>query len=128
VNLERSKPEHYAILTIIFSSHCGFNMIYWEAATGSGMVFQKQTWEYELIDNIYLPKRRIIKLYGSNGEMTSEYDSAYKNNKVNKEIPPETFEYINLNLKDGDKFIDKIENKEYAYQGGELVEIEKTKK
>ncbi len=116
VNMERSKPEHYAILTMIFSSQCGFNMIYWEAATGSGMVFQKYTWEYELIDGVYLPKRTIIKLYGSKGEVTTEKDLTYTNNKVNQKIPTDTFEYTNLNLKEGDIFIDEILNKDYRYK------------
>jgi hypothetical protein len=116
VNLERSKPEHYAILTMIFSSQCGFNMIYWEAATGSGMVFQRYNWEYELIDGVYLPKRMIIKLYGPMGEMTTEKDLTYANNNVNQEIPADTFEYTNLKLKDGDIFIDEILNKEYRYK------------
>jgi len=116
VNLERSDPNHYVILTKIFSSKCGFNMIYFEAATGSGMVFQEYTWEYELIGGIYLPKRVIVRLYGSKGKMTNEYDSTYKNNKVNQGISPETFEYQNLNLRDGDEFIDKILNKEYRYK------------
>jgi hypothetical protein len=62
VNMERSQPEHYVIITMIFSSRDGFNMTYWDAATGNGVVFQKQIWEYELVDGIYLPKRKIIKI------------------------------------------------------------------
>ncbi|MDD5063441.1 MAG: hypothetical protein PHQ35_01600, partial [Phycisphaerae bacterium] len=121
VNMEQSRPEHYAILTMVFSSRDGFNMTYWDAATGSGMVFLKHTWEYELVDGIYLPKRRIIKTYDTNGTVTDEYDFTYKNNKVNQGIPPETFTYKNLGLKDGDKFIDKIAGKEYKYQDANLV-------
>ncbi|MDD5065349.1 MAG: hypothetical protein PHQ35_11400, partial [Phycisphaerae bacterium] len=121
VNIERSRPEHYAILTMVFSSRDGFNMTYWDAATGSGVVFQKHTWEYELVDGIYLPRRRIIKIYDPNGTVTDEYDSTYKNNKVNQEISPETFTYKNLGLKDGDKFVDKIAGKEYKFQDANLV-------
>ncbi|OHB55872.1 MAG: hypothetical protein A2173_04730 [Planctomycetes bacterium RBG_13_44_8b] len=123
VNMEQSRPEHYAIITMIFSSRDGFNMIYWDVATGSSMVFQEHTWEYELVDGIYLPKRRIIKIYDSNGTVTDEYDSTYNNNKVNQEVSPETFTYNNLGLKNGDKFIDKIEGKEYKYQDANLVFI-----
>jgi hypothetical protein len=121
VNLERSKPEHYAILTMIFSSRDGFNMTYWDAATGSGAVFQKHTWEYEIVNGIYLPKRRIIKIYDTNGIVTDEYDSTYSNNKVNQEMSPETFTYKNLSLKNGDEFIDEIAGKEYKYEDANLV-------
>lgn len=121
VNLERSRPEHYVITTKIFSSKCGFNMIYFESATGSGMVFQKYTWEYELVNGVYLPKRTTEKHYGANGDVSLEKDCTYTNNKVNQEIPPETFTYKNLGLKNGDKFMDEIEGKEYKYQDANLV-------
>jgi len=116
VNLERSKPEHYAILTEVFSSQCGFNMIYFEAATGSGMVFQKYTWEYEFTNGVYLPKRVIVELYDSKGKLTDEYDSTYENNKVNQKIPPGIFEYTNLKLMEGDVFVDEILKKQYRYK------------
>jgi hypothetical protein len=35
-----------------------------------------------------------------------------------------TFTYKNLGLKNGDQFIDKILQKEYTYQNGELIELE----
>jgi hypothetical protein len=121
VNMERSKPEHYAIITMVFSSRDGFNMTYWDAATGSGAIFQKHTWEYGLVDGIYLPERRIIKIYDPNGIATDEYDFTYSNNKVNQEISPETFTYKNLKLRNGDKFIDQIAGKEYKYEDANLV-------
>lgn len=117
VSLERSDPNHYVIITKIFSSQCGFNMTYWEAATGSGMVFQKITWEYELINGVYLPKRVVQKDYRSNGEVGYEKGCTYTNSKLNQKIPSETFEYTNLKLKDGDIFIDEILKKEYRYNG-----------
>lgn len=129
LDMERSKPEHYVIQTMIFSGKYGNNMIYWEAATGNGTVFQKYTWEYELVDSVYLPKRVTIKLYGPKGEVTREYDSIFVNNQVNKEIPPGTFEPTNLNLKDGDILVDKISKKEYKYEEStktfELLEKQK---
>jgi len=117
VNPERSKPEHYATITRIFSSQSGFNMIYFEFAAGNGTVLQTYTWEYESVNGVYLPKRMVAKFYGENGEVTSEYDHTYVKNVLNQKIPPDTFEYTNLNLKDGDIFIDKILNKEYRYKG-----------
>jgi hypothetical protein len=116
MNLERTKPEHYVILTMVFSSQYGFNMTSFEAANGSGTVFQKFTWEYELTDSVYVPKRVIMKLHNVKGEVTDEYDSTYKNNKVNQEISSDTFEISNLKLMDGDVFIDEIANKKSVYK------------
>jgi hypothetical protein len=116
VSLERSDPNHYLIITKVFSSKYGFNMIYWEANSGGGVPIQKFTWEYELINGVYLPKRVIEKYYGSCGKVASEKDRTYINNKLNQVIPDETFEYTNLGLKDGDLFIDEILNKEYRYE------------
>lgn len=116
VNLERSSPDHYIIKSKVFSAHHGFNMIYWEVTSGGGIPLQKFTWEYELINGVYLPKRVVEKRYNSSGDVGLGKESTYINNKVNQEIPPETFEYTNLNLKDMDIFIDEILNKEYRYK------------
>ncbi|MHC4426137.1 MAG: hypothetical protein ACYSYV_08580 [Planctomycetota bacterium] len=116
ISLERSNPNHYVIITKIFSSQCGFNMIYWEATSGGGMPLQEFTWQYQLVNDVYLPKRVVEKHYCSSGEVALEKDSTYINNKLNQEISSETFEYTNLNLKEGDIFIDEIKNKEYRYE------------
>jgi hypothetical protein len=115
-NLERSKPEHYLVLTMIFSSQYGFNMTSFEVADGSGTMLQKFTWEYESINNVYLPKRMMQTYYSHNGNIPKEKDYTYINNKINQEIPQETFGILNLHLKDGDIFIDEIENKRYKYK------------
>ena len=56
-----------------------------------------------------------------NGEMSYERECLFNNIKINHVIPEETFTYKNLGLKDGDKFVDKIQNKEYIYQDEELI-------
>jgi hypothetical protein len=116
VNLERSDPNHYVLLTKIFSSKCGFNMTYFEAAAGSGTVFQKFTWEYELIDRVYLPKTLVQVYYDTTGQVSSQKNYTYVNNKLNGQIPSGTFEYTNLGLGDGDVFIDEITDKQYLFR------------
>lgn len=116
INKEGSSPENYVILTQIHSSQYAFNIIYWEIRSGSDRLKQRYTWEYEFIDNVCLPKRVVKKDYDSSGRVASEKDCTYTNNKVNQVIPPETFEYTNLNLKDGDIFVDEILKKEYRYR------------
>jgi len=127
VSLERKDPNDYIIQTKIYSSQYGFNIIYWEVNTGGGEPVQQFSYEYELINGVYLPKRVITKHYGSERKLSLEKDSTYINNKINKKIPAEKFEYMNLNLKEGDIFIDEILNKEYRYKAAThtLKEVEK---
>ncbi|MGD0077433.1 MAG: hypothetical protein ABSB91_02270 [Sedimentisphaerales bacterium] len=120
VNMERRKPEDYAILTKIFSRRCGFNITYWEAATGDGKPIQIFKYEYEYIDGIYLPKKVLEQIY-KNETVIAEYESIYNNNKVNQELSPGTFELTNLKLIDGDVLADKISNKEYEYKDSNLI-------
>ncbi len=116
INPQRSSPDHYVIKTKIFSSQYGFNIIYWGITSGAGMPLQELTWEYELVNGVYLPKKVTEKHYRLDGEVAEEKDYTYINNKLNQKISSETFEYTNLNLKDGDIFIDEILNKEYQYK------------
>jgi hypothetical protein len=116
VSLKRGDPKDYIIIIKVFSSQYAFNMIYWEVTSGGGLPIQKFTFEYELINAVYLPKRVVEKQYGSSGEVAFERESTYIKNEVNRKIPPETFEYTNLNLKDGDIFIDELSNKQYRYE------------
>lgn len=116
INKEVNSPEDYVIFTKTYSSQYAFNIIYWEIKSGSGKLRQLYTWEYELVDNVYLPKRVVKKDYSSLGEVVSEKDCTYNNNKVNREIPPGTFELKNLNLRDGDILVDEISKEEYEYQ------------
>jgi hypothetical protein len=73
ISLERNDPNDYIITTKVFSSQYGFNMIYWRAVSGGGIPIQEFTWEYELIDDVYLPKRVVEKYYGSNGSKLSHF-------------------------------------------------------
>lgn len=116
VSLERSSPEDYSIETKVFSSRYGFNLRDYRITNGSGKLLQQFTYEYELNNGVYLPKRVVRKDYLSNGEVGYEKDCAYTNSRLNQIIPTETFEYTNLKLKDGDIFIDEIFNKEYRYK------------
>jgi len=115
VSMERNSPDDYAIETKVFSSQYGFNLRDYRITNGSGKLLQQFTYEYELNNGVYLPKRVVQKDYRSNGEVGYEKDCTYTNSKLNQKISTETFEYTNLKLKDGDIFIDEISNKEYRY-------------
>ena len=115
-------PEQYLIKTMVFSSEKNFNVILVETKKGDGNLFQKKTWDYELIDGIYLPKKTTKQDFtGDNAELSYERECIFSNFKLNQPISEHTFTYKNLGLKNDDKFVDKIQNKEYIYQDDELV-------
>jgi len=121
----QKNPGEFVFTTMIFNSDKGFNITLSETRRPDGKLFQKAIWEYEVINGVYLPTRTMIQTFrGENAELASERECIYTNLKLNQAIPEETFTYKNLGLQNGDKFIDKIQDKEYTYQDGELVPLE----
>jgi hypothetical protein len=114
--------EKYYFLTKVFSSEAEFNMTLYEVANEDGRILYEWKWDYDLIDGVYLPKVTSQRNFTrEGGKLDYEERYIFKNQKVNKPIPAETFTYKNLGLKDGDKFVDKVEGKEYKYQDANLV-------
>lgn len=116
VSLSRNSPEDYIIDTKIYSSQYGFNLIYHRITNGSGKLLRIYTYQYELVDDVFLPSKVTYKEYNTEGQVTVEKDSTYSKNRINNKISQKTFEYTNLNLKDGDVFIDEILKKKYRYK------------
>ncbi len=115
-------PGQYLIKTMVFSSEEDFNVTLVETKKADGKLFQKKTWDYKVIDGIYLPKKTTKQNFtGDNAELSYERECIFSNFKLNQTIPEHTFTYKNLGLENGDKFIDKILDKEYIYQDGELI-------
>jgi len=116
-------PERYLFVTMVFSSKKGFNIVSYEVTDPkSGLFHTKKNWGYDLLDGVYLPSRTTEQIFDrKSGDLSYEETYTYNNLKVNQPIPAETFTYKNLGLQNGDKFIDKILDKEYTYQDGELI-------
>jgi hypothetical protein len=108
--------------TMVFSGEKGFNIILFQVTDVHDRLFQKATWDYELVDDIYLPKETTQQNYmGKDGGLSYNKESSFSNSQINRSIPAETFTYRNLGLQNGDKFIDKIEGKEYKVKDANLV-------
>ena len=121
-------PEDYMFVTMVFSGANGFNIISYEEVAGESRLLLKKSWDYDLVDDVYLPSEIVEQHFGQDGKVTRDKKSTFKNSQVNHTIAANTFSYKNLGLKNGDRFIDKILDKEYTYQDGELVEIQKKSK
>ncbi|MFA5239627.1 MAG: hypothetical protein WC476_07990 [Phycisphaerae bacterium] len=111
-----------------FSANTGYNMISLEMITADGgKLMQQENIEYQKINDVYVPVKRMKNTYDYSRDFSlrSQEEQVFKNVRINEPIPDETFTYKNLGLKDGDTFVDKIEDKEYKYKEAKLVEIEK---
>lgn len=116
--------DYLLFTTMVFSENKGFNIVLFEVADANDKTFQDVTWDYELKQEIYLPKETTHNNYmGKEGRLSFSKKMIFENSRINLSIPEETFSYKNLDLKDGDEFIDKIENKEYKYEDANLVFI-----
>lgn len=115
--------------TMTFSGQKGFNITLFQVTDPNGRIFQNGTWDYELVEDIYLPKEITHKNYmRKDGGLSYSKKNFYEDSRINHSIAPEKFTYKNLGLKEGDAFVDEIENKKYTYQkDGNLKEIVKQK-
>jgi hypothetical protein len=109
---------------IILSSEVGFNPVYVEQRHDKGG-FTRTTTEFVEIDGIYLPSIWNMSLYyPSDSQLLREVIRTMSDMQVNVPIPDSTFSETSY-LREGEKFIDKIQGKEYTYQDGDLIEVEK---
>jgi hypothetical protein len=106
----------------ILDGEKGFNPTYIEVKNDNGITVSEITTDFNKIDGIFLPsKRRVIQYDGTDGCLRRDATSTFSDMKVNVVLPENTFLLTNLGLKNGDKFINEIESKEYKYQDANLV-------
>ena len=77
------------------------------------------------LNDVFLPLNYHEIHYNADGMVTVHKQYTLKEQKINKTIEEEVFGIASLGLKDSDKFEDKILGKEYTYQEGKLIEVEK---
>jgi len=122
----RVSSDSYVFMTMVFSSAKGLNIVSAQTADQHGKLLQKGEWEYTQVDAVYLPSRLMKQNFRPNsGEVMYEKRVYLEDQQVGRPMPRETFTYKNLGLKNGDTFVDEILDKQYTYQDGQLVEIDK---
>jgi hypothetical protein len=107
-----------------FDGEKGFNPTYVEVKNDKGIKISEITRDFIKIQDIFLPaKQRVVQYDGTDGRLRRKAESTFSDMQVNKVLPESTFSHKNLSLKNGDKFVDEIENKEYTYQDANLVPV-----
>ena len=110
-----------------FSTQAGYNMISWKMITADGgKLMQQESIEYQKINDVYVPIRSTKNSYDYRDfTLRSTIEGVFRNVRINEAISAETFTYKNLGLEDGDIIEDRIINKKFIYQKGELAETTK---
>jgi len=110
-----------------FSTQAGYNMISWKMITADGgKLMQQESIEYQNINDVYVPIRSTKNSYDYRDfTLRSTIEGVFRNVRINEAISAETFTYKNLGLEDGDIIEDRIINKKFIYQKGELAETTK---
>lgn len=102
---------------LVCSSEVGFNVVSYSRSDANDRILEEKTFKYDLFNGVYLPIQMIdLDFDYSTGNLKKQRTVTFFNEKVNEPISEEVFTYKNLGLKDGDVFVDKIEEKEYVYQ------------
>jgi hypothetical protein len=109
-----------------FSSNAAYNMISAEITRVGGEPINKRTFEYQLIEGVYVPNKTTEEKFDfEDGSLKYLKTKVYKNILLNHSIPTETFTYDNLGFEDGDILVDKVNDKKYTYQNKQLIEVKK---
>lgn len=106
-----------------FSEKAGYNIIDSERITADGKSMLRKSTEYQKVNGVYVPIRDTKDTYDHNRDFSLQIheEGVLKNIFINDAIPEEIFTYKNLGLKNGDKFIDEIADKEYRFEDANLV-------
>ena len=118
IHIHRHTPDNQplgTVMTMTFSGDKSFYMTSRKIQDANGVLETETASEYTVVDGIIIPSR-IYTVQYAEGEKHREDTIVIMNTRVNQSIPEGSFTYENLGLKDGDKFIDKILNKEYRYE------------
>ena len=122
-------PKVYISYTLVCSSDAGFNVVSYSQTADYDKILERKTWNYGLTNGVYIPVKQTKQSFDHlTGDLNNQSTLTFIEQKVNKSIPEEVFTYKNLGLKNGDKFIDKILDKEYIYQDQTLIEVAKKSK
>jgi len=122
-------PIVHSYSNLVCSSEAGFNVVSYSTTDTKGRIVDNKAWDYDLINGVYIPIKKFEQDYDyPSGKIKTQSIDTFIDQKVNTPINSEVFTYRNLGLKDGDRFSDRILNKEYTYQKGNLIEIDKKDK
>ncbi len=133
VTVEKTQTEKGAVYQVqaeqgsyefkyVFEEKNGFNPTHIEVKKGKGIKISEITTDWVEIQGIFMPKEEQIMQFDDNdGRLRRLKKRIFSDMQVNMALPENTFSIKNLGLKNGDKFVDKIAQKEYKYQDANLI-------
>ncbi len=108
-----------------FDGRVGFNITSDVAKEGNGRTPIWTHWEYAEYDGVFVPKAIIRVVAHEDGQhLAFQRNLELQTCKVNGPLHPDGFSYKRLGLKDGERVVDRIENKLYLLDKDQLVAAE----
>lgn len=106
-----------------FDERVGFNVIEKTVYMPDGNVWLHDTWDYKSVGGIYVISKRTKTIFEPSHDYALRFTRVLEliETEVNSPIHPETFTYKALNIQEGDRYIDNLEQAEYTLRNGKLV-------
>ena len=131
LDVKEERPGDDSVYTIVFrrsqekeitfDGNVGFNLVKLRVKEQGGRLRWEQSWEYQKIDDIYIPAKVQFLEYGDDGNIVVDRNVVLRECSVNKPIAPNVFSYDQFGLKNGERVLDKIDGGLFVYQDGKLV-------
>ena len=86
-----------------------------------GVHSDKTTWAYVQQDDVCLPKQYTMQRFNEDGQVTLARDIELQRSVLNGELPEGTFSYARFAPADGDRVVDKIDEKRYVFRDGRML-------
>ncbi|MFA5659237.1 MAG: hypothetical protein WC900_08125 [Oscillospiraceae bacterium] len=125
--MEISEPgRDYPFQVLVLDSEVDFNCTYIENWQNKDYLMSKTTTEYVSHNGAFLPKKRQMSQYFSNGDLMRQKIYTIEHQQINKPISNSKFSIQNY-LQEGDELRDRITHKKFEYKNNQLVEVSQEK-
>ncbi|MEX1229333.1 MAG: hypothetical protein WEB58_03780 [Planctomycetaceae bacterium] len=85
------------------------------------ILLQQIDWQYETVNGVLVPKTYVIQKRDFNGVFSLSRTCSFVDQKVNATLPADQFDVISLGLQDGDRIIDRIDERSFEIKNGKPV-------
>jgi hypothetical protein len=111
------------IMRTLHASQVGYNVVDYSLQDEGAPTTPREVigWQYEPQGDIYVPTYYDRKLYDKNGVLQIHRVMRLTESKLNESFSEDAFGYAGLNIPDGARIMDEIEDAHYVYKAGNLI-------
>ena len=107
--------ESQSIHESVYHADVDMNVVSYATYNANGRSRLEQTWEYARQDGIIVPSRFVRRRFDTGADEPTYYrEHRFHEVVLNEPIDAEQFQYRGLGVREGDRFVDRIEGREYV--------------